>query len=606
MSPAANDFTDLFVKGDVIKIHEAINTIPDSQRDNYAVIAAENGHLSVIQYLVEYGVYGVTMSSSFIIRKSIEKGHLHLVKYFCEELHVPILGKYYEDRHMNDNKQFKSIPNGWTLLQFAVSQNQLAIVQYLVDEYAANNKVIIRNILEVMIGDLSLPMVEYLCGKIPESMYKNLMSKAVGNLSVVKFLIEKCGLTVKCGDIESAAMRCKSDVIQYFLEECTCVDKIDYFELCLISVRKNDKLSIKYFVEKREKIIEMFEAAFIYSDLDLMRQLLDNYLVDMNIYHALELFARKDNVKSTLYLIEKFECVITQEYIEQLINYGNLNIIRHLKFDPEEDFNIYTAHAAKRGQLHIVKYFIEEYSCVFKDNEFTFVIVLAIAGGDLKIIRYLLEKYKPPQCEKTLIFHTILEGRVDILKYFIELFNVINLDSKLMGDALPVHSLPTLKYLIEECKCDPKTEGNQTKYPKNVCIFSALRNGYVDSLEYLMTFYTDDELRQIVENRIDRIHENARPTLKKYTDLVVVKKIKEVAENGCSVIPWYMQDYVAIPEMYEDRGICSICVDDTVTAVKCGGHYHHFCKPCIEIWIEKGNAICPMCKTPLRFIFAPK
>jgi hypothetical protein len=174
--------------------HKAAGTLPDLMLTDTADfyphdLAAENGHLEILRYLVEESgqVIDLTADDSYPLRWSAENGYLSVVRYLIEDSgqlvdatindnfalryaacngHLDVVRYLIEDSGQPVDVTAK---DNWAL-QFAASNDHLPVVQYFIEESGqpidvfANDNELLRTAAET---SLSFELRTYLETVIP-------------------------------------------------------------------------------------------------------------------------------------------------------------------------------------------------------------------------------------------------------------------------------------------------------------------------------------------------------------------------------------------------------------------------------------------------------
>jgi ankyrin repeat protein len=230
--------------------------------------AGQNGYFDIVKYLFEKGAD----IDDRAVRNAIEKGNLHIVNYLIEKGakvevddefslaaqngHLDILkyllGDEVRDKQNNIYKLPKSIKiaeikqGGKYDVLRAAEKGHLDVVKYLIDEKGAN----IENVYGVLEGAFSkenFDLVKYLVEKYPEKQeHAACLAASHNQLDMLKYIIEKFE-NIDVDNTILCAVNSNIDIIKYLVEEKNASIK-DY----LIDYSK--KPEIKEYLMKKKAI----------------------------------------------------------------------------------------------------------------------------------------------------------------------------------------------------------------------------------------------------------------------------------------------------------------------------------------------------------------
>ena len=203
--------------GELEKLKEAIKD--GAKISDHAVrIAAKNGRLDIVKYIVEKGE---KISDSNAVEIAAESGNLNLVKYLVDEISAKISDYSVEN---------------------AASNGHFDIVKYLVEKGAKISDRSVENAARYGHFDIVKYLVEK-GAKISDSA----IAVSIGHLDIVKYLVEK-GAKISDYSVEIAAFDGRLDIVKYLVEKGAKISD------SAISAKKGHLDIVKYLVEKGAKI----------------------------------------------------------------------------------------------------------------------------------------------------------------------------------------------------------------------------------------------------------------------------------------------------------------------------------------------------------------
>ena len=201
----------------------------ETEEDKSALATAiENGHLEMIQYLVEE--HNADMNAP------LNDDDMTPLHHACGECRFDIVKYFVEDIAVN---LFDSDNDYWTALHYACLGGSLEIVRYLIEEHDLDPEDTetdgwnslhiagIRGYLEVVKYLIEERNVEVTEGINANNQTVLHLAASEGEVDVVKYLIEEqdCNVTGLTCDDETAFMLAvhfgQLDVVKYLLEDCT-------------------------------------------------------------------------------------------------------------------------------------------------------------------------------------------------------------------------------------------------------------------------------------------------------------------------------------------------------------------------------------------------
>jgi ankyrin repeat protein len=181
------------------------------------MIAANNGDLAIVRYLVEQGAdkEKVLNDGTSPLMFAAQEGHMAVVRYLVEQG---------VDKNRADHK-------GYTPLMLAAQEGHMAVVQYLVEQGADKEKAMNDGTTPLMLaiqeGNMVADVVRYLVeqgvdkNRADHKGYTPLMFAAyMGNMAVVRYLVEQGAYTNAINDDgETAETLTKVEEIKQYLRK---------------------------------------------------------------------------------------------------------------------------------------------------------------------------------------------------------------------------------------------------------------------------------------------------------------------------------------------------------------------------------------------------
>lgn len=360
-------------------------------------IACMRGNLGIVKSLYKHG-----MNIHDGLCEACEYGHIDIVKFLCESESDNIV----VCKDILCNSFYSACQGG-----------SLEVAMYLYKHYS--------NVINIKYNNYAVLYVSF----------------SNGNLDVVKYLCETCGVTKndiisgKNSLLGKACCKGHIDVIRY-----VC----DMYGFTIDDVKLGNYKVLKCASEK--------------GHINIVEYFCEKYNIDINdnntrrdINAILRYASYNDQIDIVKYLCEKFDLLIgdirsDDNYILKcLCYYGYIDILRYIcdkykfvKSDIMEDGNHILYLACEKNNSDIVIYLCEKYNITIDDilnvNDGAHgLFYLACNGGCLDVVKYLCDKYKLTagdikSCNNYALQCISMCNYVDIAKYLCEKYPTIKPD----------------------------------------------------------------------------------------------------------------------------------------------------------------------------------
>ena len=397
------------------RIGSAIGTLP-------LHTAAREGHLNVVKYLVDNELCNPASQEedgTTPLYSAASHGHVSICRYLtleyhCDPLHVSIFSN--------------------NSLHGAIHSGRIDVAQYFLKELKCD-----------------------LNSKGEHGYTPILFAAASGNLEMVKFLVDELHCDLKqSSDMQRTALHVASTsghlpVLKYLIENKKCdlnVTDIDNATILFCSAASGQLHILKYLIEE------------------------------------LKMDANSSNPKTG------------KTPLTAAATHGHLPIVSYLLdigCDPLDHQSSTPLHcAAGCGHLDIVKYLMTSYREMYSMNPFILPLEGATTKGQLAIVKYFLEDM---HCSKdvadpygnTLVHIAAISRRLKVVDYLVRDMKC-NLWAQNDRQNSPMHCvceegyLEVLQFFINELNCDPNAPG----YQRNKAIHCAAREGHLNIVKYLV------------------------------------------------------------------------------------------------------------------------
>ena len=496
-------------KLDVVKYLIETKGINLNTRDNNGKTplhdAAKQGHFSIVRYLTDKGA-NLNLkenNGNTLMHFAALSGNLEMIRYLTEkEVDVKVVNNY-----------------NTTPLHLASLNGYLNIVQYFIEEKSAelnakNNGG--NTAMHFAASSGYLRIIKYLQGKGADVNLSNqdgwtpmLEAAYAGKWFIVKFLANN-GANVKATNtngssaLHFAARDGEVDMVNLLIQNEPNVDAIDrdgwlpafwaarYGHLDVIKLLVEEK-SADYRIADRSGM-SLLHAAVLSGDLDMVKYLIKEKKFNVNVpdnsfyaRSALHLAAHNGYFEIVKYLIEKSATInaIDEDNATPLLkaaNQKNWDVVRYLI---ERVANVGIAD-------NVAKYLIDEKGVSYSGDIFS-----SAEKGNLGIVKYFIEEKGKAVDSKnsnddTPLHKAAYGGYLNVVKYLIEEKNA-NFGAKGSNGETPLHkaawslNLDLVKYLVEKgADIDAKASDGKT-----TPLFSAVwsKKGKSDVTDYLCSFY---------------------------------------------------------------------------------------------------------------------
>ena len=512
--------------------HSPCNPMLVDEGGDYIIhTACQDGNFDMVKCITKTGKYDQNIVNSHTrqtpLHIAARQGHLNIVQYLVEET-------------KSDPACVDDV--GRTPLYLAVWNGRVKTVQYLASIFKSEQLTITTREKDVL--DDGSPVA---AGKTPLH-----AACLLGHYDIVCYLVEKCHYSITCSDVmgnlplHSASAGGKFQIIKYLIEKCQC-DPMSrmcdgkFQQVPLHFAAINGHLPIaKYLIEVHgcdpmchtNTGHALIHLAAENGHFDTVKYLIEecqcepmSTMCDKKFQHVPLHFAAIDgHLPIAKYLIEEHGCdpmYYTNTGcapIHLAAENGHFDILEYLIEECQcapmclqhnENFQYAPIHfAARNGHLSIAKYLIEEHGCdpMCYANTGCAPIHLAAENGHFDIVEYLIEEC---QCAPMYLQHdqkfqyvslhfASRNGHLRIAKYLIEEHGCDPMCHTNTGHE-PLHlasqkgHFDTVKYLIEECQCEPMSTMCDEKF-QQVPLHFAARNGHLPITKYLIEVHGCDPM----------------------------------------------------------------------------------------------------------------
>jgi len=200
---------------------------------------------------------------------------------------------------------------------------------------------------------------------------------------------------------------------------------------------------------------------------------------------------------------EKKQCAV-EDYLKQqaepikksqlaMVSKGDLEALKQsLDTELSENFheNSLLTSAVSQGQLHIVKYLIQDRKIKTRYSEYE-ILGQAVNHGQIAIVKYFLEERKidvnqGDHSKCMVLLWAIYQRNLVMIKYLVDkgarLDRLNETGTTALIQAASRNDLPTIKYLV----IDRKVKVDQTDDQGNTALLTAASGGYLEVMQYLV------------------------------------------------------------------------------------------------------------------------
>ena len=402
----------------IIKLIEDYRLDPmkeDSIGNTIFHYAAAGNQLEVMEYL---NSTDNTPSLTYLLKKyktsllhiAAANGSLDIIKYLIEHHHYTT-----ED---TDKR-------GRTVLHHAVRWNHLAVVEYLVltgkcDKLLAANKYSSTVLIFAVTNGL-LNVTKYLIHKNecdPKANEWFILHQAVKHINIIKYLITECN----CDPMVTDKDACKT-LLHYAVEQ----NHVNVVEYIVLTGKCDSILAAK----KYGKTVLLFASAN--GSLNVAKYLIHKHECDPKAFEWSILHQAVKHVNIVKYLITEYNCdpMVTDKDGKTVLHYAveqnHSDVVEYLvltgKCEPILAANKYgntvLIYATINGLLDVVKYLIHKHKCDSKANK-----LIHKAVKHVNIVRYLVTECN---CDpmvidkdgKTILHYAVEESYLDVAEYLL-------------------------------------------------------------------------------------------------------------------------------------------------------------------------------------------
>ena len=421
---------------------------------------------------------------------------------------------------------------GATPSHIAAANGSLDVIKYLIEQHHYNTENIdnsCETVLHYAVQNNSLAVVEYLVltGKCDPILAANeygntvlLFSAANGSLDTIKYLIHNrnCDLMVTNEDGDTVLHYAAEniDIVKYLITKCNCNPMVTnkYGRTVLhYAVQDNHLAAVEYLVltgkfdpilaaNKHGNTVLLFAATK--GLLDTVKYLIHNCKCNPMVTHVfgktvLHYAVEQNQLAVVEYLVSTGKCdaiLAAKKYGKTVLLFAATNglldtvkyLIHNCKYDPmvTDVFGKTVLHYAVE-HINIVKYLITECNCnpMVTDEDGKTVFHYAVQEKQLDVVKYLVST-NPMDTDKNTFLHLEAKtGSIDIVKRLIADHNYDPNASNRFGKTVlhcAFEHINIVKYLITECNCNPMDTDKDGK----TVLHYAVQREYLAVVEYLV------------------------------------------------------------------------------------------------------------------------
>lgn len=433
------------------------------------LVAAQEGHLNIIQYLVRLKSCNVQCylksTNQNAAHISAHKGHLHIIQFLKEQLNFDLS---------------KKDSAGYTSLHFASLYGHISVVKYLVTHCKCSVLELTKkrrtplhlaaenghtNVLKFLTFQLDFvdPLCKHLNALTPLD-----IAVRFGRLNVVQFYVNELNIDLLTPDRFGDRLLFKA---------------VHYGMLEIVQILMN-KLGVWTKVCSGPRQNRLLLHCIKRGQLEILK-----YFIVECSWAFIPLFC--DEVQSSLLHVAAHE--------------GKLNIVKflinNLKKIPsitDGASNTPLHRACQNGHLEVVKFLVEKCSLLQKNPQNYRGITpfhLAAVLGHYDVADYLIQCGVSPDCTDkyglTALHYAAITGRLDSLKFLIgktptRIFKYDTLFEKNSLHLAAFHGhLHIVKYLVSESGMDPNI--SDLDYPRATALLIACQQHHRDIVKFLLS-----------------------------------------------------------------------------------------------------------------------
>ena len=445
------------------------------------------GHIEVVKYLIiEHNCDPMTVNDdgNTILHYAAKKGLLDLLKFMINHHNCNL---------MATNKL------GMTILHCAVEH--IEVVKYLIIECNCDPMTVINDdgdtVLHYAAKKGLLDLLKFMinhhhCNLMATNkLGMTILHCAVERIEVVKYLIieHNCDMTVNDdGDtvLHYAAKKGLLDLLKFMINHHNCN---------LMATNKWGMTILHCAVEH----IEVVKYLIIECNCDPMTVINDDG--DTVLHYA----AKKGLLEELKFMINHHKCnlMATNKWGKNIlhcaVNYEQMEVLKYLIFECNCDpmtvinYNGDTVlhYAAEKGLLDLLKFMIN-HNCNLMATNRHGETILPCAVEHIEVVKYLIiecnwdpmtviNKYNG----YTVLHYAAKKGLLDLLKFMINHHNCNLMANRLDTTVLhcAVQHIEVVKYLINECNCDPMVVDEFGQTPLHTATYQC----HLATIEYLLS-----------------------------------------------------------------------------------------------------------------------
>ena len=399
--------------------------------DNAFKLAARNGHVHVLEFLVE--TFDITTvqaraGNNHALREAATYGHDDVMLFLIRKFALTVDDIRAEFNHA---LRMTVLTSNITLLRFLLDNFDLTISDARsLDNWALRHAVSDDNlqVLQILMSKFSFTKEDILSiGNIGREFDENDLSKQKTRASILKLLIERTGVTLR--DLRENDYELLLELISYHGNDVSVKLLLDTFSLTREDICAKD--------------CGMLNVLAMHGDVQLMTYLIETYQLTaedvQNCIDKMLLFSVEGGHVAVLqYLVKHFNLTLDINIGRSnvsVLQFANETFLFSQKSKRNEWPHWICNHllpvSAGSGRLSVVKYLVETFHMTLLDVSMDddFALRMAARNGHLSVIKYLVKKFNISRSHMTgsdnqVMYYAACTGQLHVMKYLVETFKL--------------------------------------------------------------------------------------------------------------------------------------------------------------------------------------